>query len=74
MFPNEALDQVIKFFSINATELAAKSGVDPTELSRFRNAHRDWGSKKLHQVIKQLSPMQKAFYYSLLQSEANIVY
>ena len=63
----EALNFVIKHFKIVARELSEKAGIDPHQLSRFRNGHVDFVSTTLFKVVNALEPEQRAVFYGLLQ-------
>lgn len=69
MLPKEAYIKTVETFNINIDELASKCGIDKSDLSKFKNGRQDFGSAKLHRVISALRPIERSFFYSLLQSD-----
>ena len=65
MEPWVALDQTIKFFKLKAVDLAAASGIDRHEISKYRRGHKDMGSHNLQKLITAL-PLKARLYYCYL--------
>ncbi|MBW4661006.1 MAG: helix-turn-helix domain-containing protein [Drouetiella hepatica Uher 2000/2452] len=63
----ESLNFVISTFKLKAVDLAQRSGVDPYQLSRFRNGRIDFLSHTLFKVVDALSYEQRAVFYGLMQ-------
>jgi transcriptional regulator with XRE-family HTH domain len=69
MDARDALDMTIKVFDLKASDLAAKSGVTPTMLSRYRNKHQDLQSINAFRIVRALSPEAREYFIHLLSDE-----
>ena len=58
---NEAFDKALNQFDISAASVARRSGISPSEISRFRKGHADFYAGRLMQLLKGL-PMEVAIY------------
>lgn len=68
--PAEALGETIKEFRLSRGDLAERSRVSESSLSRYLDHTNDMGSRRLQSIIDCLPPEARSFYYSLLDSDA----
>ena len=65
MSPNEALDRVFDFYKIKNEDIAKKTGVHKSIISKYRNGHSDMGTHKLQKILRVIPP-QAAQHFSML--------
>ena len=54
MSPNEALDFIFDLYEIKNEEVAKKSGVHKSIISKYRNGRSDMGTEKLQKILRVL--------------------
>jgi len=55
-------------FNLKASDISLSSGVDPHEISRFKNGRKDFTSKKLAKLIQGLPDQAQAYFWSLMMT------
>lgn len=65
----QALNKTLEVFSVKASEISERSGVEESRLSKFRNGHHDLRSEALQSVVNSLPGTAKAYFYALAMSE-----
>lgn len=66
MDPRDALDKTLSTFGIKAADLAATSGINPEEISRYRNKRKDMNSLNLYRLVSALPPPARFYWSSLM--------
>ena len=69
MDARDALDMTIKMFDLKAADLAVKSGVTATMLSRYRNKHQDMQSANAFNIVRALPEDARQFFMRLLSDD-----
>lgn len=59
----DALDATLKHFCISAKEMATKSGVAESSISRYRRGERDIQAESLERLIAALPPDARHYFY-----------
>ena len=54
MSPNETLDFIFDLYGIKNEEVAKKSGVHKSIISKYRNGRSDMGTEKLQKILRVL--------------------
>lgn len=65
MSPNEALDFVFDLYGIKNEEVAKKSGVHKSIISKYRNGHSDMGTEKLQKILRVL-PIKATVHFNAI--------
>ena len=65
MSPNEALDFIFDLYEIKNEEVAKKSGVHKSIISKYRNGRSDMGTEKLQKILRVL-PVEAAAHFNAL--------
>ncbi len=65
MSPNEAFDYVLNKYQISADDIAEKSGIDKSAISKFRNGHHEMRSNNLQKLIRALPPEARTHFNML---------
>ena len=71
MDARDALDVTIKMFNLKASDLAEKSGVTPTMISRYRNKFQDLQASNAFSVVKALPEEARDFFMKLLSDDSS---
>jgi len=62
----EALRRTMFEFRISGAKLGRKTGVNPSQISEFKNGGASLSVINLQKVIQALSPEEQAYYFSLI--------
>jgi len=65
----KALDYTLDKFQLQAKTLAAKVGINPAQLSRYRNGKADLYGETLLKIVRALPPEAKGYYWLLTMTE-----
>ena len=65
MSPSEALNYVLELYEIKTQELADKSDVHKSIISKFRNGRSDISAKNLQKIVKALPPEARTHFNML---------
>ena len=65
----KALDHTLDKFQLQAKTLAIQVGINPTQLSRYRNGKADLYGETLLRILKALPPEAKGYYWLLTMTE-----
>lgn len=66
---NQAFDNTLKEFKINAKQLAQKSGIAPQSISEFRREKKNIQTDSLERLLEFLPIEARIYFFSLLLGE-----
>lgn len=67
MKASEAYDYVLNYYKIKARDIAEKTGRSETDISKFRNGHRNISADLLQEFIQAL-PIEARAHFNMLFS------
>lgn len=65
MKASEAFDYVLTHYKIKARDIAEKTGKSETDISKFRNGHRNIGVDLLQEFVQALPQEAKVHFHML---------
>ena len=71
MKASEAYDYVLNHYKIKARDIAEKTGRSETDISKFRNGHRNISADLLQEFIQAL-PIEARAHFNMLFSYSEI--
>lgn len=66
---SKAFDQTLIAFEIKASDLAERSGVHESDISRFRNGKTNVGHKKIEQLLSAFTDTQLDYFWFVLKHD-----
>ena len=68
---SKAFYQTMKRFDLRSVDIAAKSGIAESDVSRFVNGKVNIGYQKLEKMLESLSPAAKDYFWLLFKTPEN---
>lgn len=65
----DAFNETLERYQIKASELAELSGLDPVQISKFRNKHKNMQTHNFQRLIEALPSAAKMYFWYLVMSE-----
>ncbi|MGD1906817.1 MAG: helix-turn-helix domain-containing protein [Leptolyngbyaceae cyanobacterium] len=65
----DALNEVLRQYDIKANDLAARSGIDEVQISKFRNKHKNMQTQNFERLIAALPQNARMYFWYLVMAE-----
>lgn len=63
-----AFDLTLKDMQIEASEIARRSGIAESDISKFRHGHTNCGYQKVQKMIQALTPTAQDYFWLVFKS------
>jgi DNA-binding Xre family transcriptional regulator len=65
----DAFNETLEHYQIKALELSELSGLDPVQISKFRNKHKNMQTHNFQRLIEALPSAAKMYFWYLVMAD-----